>query len=37
VEAEQQENPIRIRQENIRIELLTLTGEFDEKYELNQQ
>ena len=37
VEAEQQEILIRIRQENIRIELLTLTGEFDEKYELNQQ
>ena len=37
VEAEQQEILIRIRQENIQIELLTLTGEFDEKYELNQQ
>ena len=37
VEAEQQEILIRIRQENIRLELLTLTGEFDEKYELNQQ
>jgi len=37
VEAEQQEILIRIRQEKIRVELLTLTGEFDEKYELNQQ
>jgi hypothetical protein len=37
VEAEQQEILIRIRQENIRVELLTLTGEFYEKYELNQQ
>ena len=36
VEAEQQEIMIRIRQENIRVELLTLTGNFYEKYELNQ-
>jgi outer membrane protein TolC len=34
VEAEQQEILIRIRQEKIRVELLTLTGEFHEKYEL---
>jgi outer membrane protein TolC len=36
VEAEQQEILIRIRQEKIRVELLALTGEFNEKYELNQ-
>ena len=36
VEAEQQEIMIRIRQENIRVELLTLTGDIYEKYELNQ-
>ncbi len=37
VEAEQQEILIRIRQEKIRVELLALTGEFNEKYELNQK
>ena len=37
VEAEQEEILIRIRQENIRVELLTLTGDFYEKYGLNQQ
>jgi len=35
VEAEQQEILIRIRQEKIRLELLTLTGEFKQKYGLN--
>ena len=35
VEAEQKEILIRIRQEKIRLELLTLTGEFKEKYGLN--
>ena len=35
VEAEQQEIMIRIRQENIWVEILTLTGGFYEKYELN--
>ena len=35
VEAEQQEILIRIRQEKIRLELLTLIGEFKEKYELD--
>ena len=34
-EAEQQEILIRIRREKIRLELLTLTGEFKEKYELD--
>jgi len=37
VESEQQEILIRIRQEKIRVELLALTGEFNEKYELNQK
>ena len=37
VEAQQQEILIRIRQEKIRVELLALTGEFNEKYELNQK
>ena len=36
VESEQQEILTRIRQEKIRVELLALTGEFNEKYELNQ-
>jgi len=36
VEAQQQEILFRIRQEKIRVELLALTGEFNEKYELNQ-
>ena len=36
VEAEQQEIMVRIRQENIRVDLLTLTGDIYEKYELNQ-
>jgi outer membrane protein len=35
VEAKQQEIMISIRQEKIRLELLTLTGEFKEKYKLN--
>jgi len=35
VEAEQQEILIRIRQEKIGLDLLALTGEFKEKYELN--
>jgi len=37
VQAEQQEILIRIRQEKIRVELLALTGEFNEKYELNRE
>ena len=37
VEAQQQEILVRIRQEKIRVELLALTGEFNEKYELNQK
>jgi len=37
VEAQQQEILFRIRQEKIRVELLALTGEFNEKYELNQK
>jgi len=37
VEAQQQEILLRIRQEKIRFELLALTGEFNEKYELNQK
>ena len=37
VESEQQEILIRIRQEKIRVELLALTGEFNEKYKLNQK
>jgi len=37
VEAQQQEILVRIRQEKIRFELLALTGEFNEKYELNQK
>ena len=36
VEAQQQEILVRIRQEKIQVELLALTGEFNEKYELNQ-
>ena len=36
VEAKQQEIMISIRQEKIRVEILALTGEFKEKYELNQ-
>jgi len=35
VEAEQQEILIRIRKEKIRLELLTLTGDFKKKYGLN--
>jgi len=35
VESEQQEILIRIRQEKIDVELMVLTGEFKEKYELN--
>ena len=37
VEAEQQEILIRIRQEKIGVDLLALTGEFKEKYELSQE
>ena len=37
IEAEQQEIMIRIRQEKIRVEIMALTGEFIEKYELNQK
>ena len=37
IEAEQQEIRIRIRQEKIRVEIMALTGEFIEKYELNQK
>ena len=37
VEAEQQEILIRIRQEKIGVDLLVLTGEFKEKYELSQE
>ena len=37
VEAQQQEILVRIRQEKIRVELLALTGEFNEKYELYQK
>jgi len=36
VEAKQQEIMINIRQEKIRVEILALTGEFKEKYKLNQ-
>ena len=36
VEAKQQEIMISIRQEKIRVEILALTGEFREKYKLNQ-
>ena len=36
VEAQQQEILVRIRQEKIRVELLALTGEFNEKYERNK-
>jgi outer membrane protein TolC len=37
VEAQQQEILVRIRQEKIRVELLALTGEYNEEYELNQK
>ncbi len=37
VEAQQAEILVRIRQEKIQVELLALTGEFFEKYELNQE
>ena len=37
VEAQQAEILVRIRQEKIQVELLALTGEFYEKYELNQE
>ena len=37
VEAQQSEILVRIRQEKIQVELLTLTGEFYEKYELNRE
>lgn len=36
VKAQQQEIMISIRQEKIRVEILALTGEFKEKYKLNQ-
>ncbi len=36
IEAEQQEIMIQIRQEKINVELMALTGEFVERYELNQ-
>jgi len=37
VEAQQADILVRIRQEKIRVELLALTGEFYEKYELNHE
>ena len=37
VEAQQAEILVRIRQEKIQVELLALTGEFYEKYKLNQE
>ena len=37
VEAQQAEILVRIRQEKIQVELLALTGEFFEKYDLNQK
>ncbi|MBS1254464.1 MAG: hypothetical protein MAG581_00259 [Deltaproteobacteria bacterium] len=36
VKSQQQEIMISIRQEKVRVELLALTGEFKDKYELNQ-